>query len=230
MFPSLPLELATLVVLVGPSTGQDSHLAGKRGASQGSPLRVPRGPIGYGRTPSLYRAMMRSTYIRLGLSSTHAASSSPIARPCFLRGRDVSSCACRSGNTLSPWLRGWWSHKTTCSPCCWLRLPRLPNLHRGRVGRLFIEKSLMEKKAKLNAQLFCAHIRWRLRSAKGMCSADPECTPHSSIPKSEVPVLVDLTTKSAKNLEVQPPATVELGLCSQLFITSLTTLLSLRWS
>ena len=50
-----------------------------------------------------------------------------------------------------------------------------------------------------------------------MCSADPECTQHSSFPKSEAPVLVDLTTKLAKKLVVQPPATVGLGLCSQLF-------------
>merc|ERR1712135_273167 len=43
-------------------------------------------------------------------------------------------------------------------------------------GRLCIEMSLMEKRAKLNAQLFCAHIRWRSRCAKGMCSVDSECT------------------------------------------------------
>ena len=65
---------------------------------------------------------------------------------------------------------------------------------------------------------------------KGMCSADPECTPQSCISKSEALVLVDLTTKSAKNLVVQPPAIVGLGLCSQLFTLSLTTLLSLRWN
>ena len=37
---------------------------------------------------------------------------------------------------------------------------------------------------------------------------------HSSIPKSETSVLIDLTTKSAKNLVVQPPAMVGLGLRS----------------
>ena len=37
--PPPPRELATLVVVEGPSTCQDSHLAGKR-ACQGSPLRV----------------------------------------------------------------------------------------------------------------------------------------------------------------------------------------------
>ena len=37
---------------VGPSTCQDSHLAGKRGASQGSPLRVAPGvPLGMGGDP-----------------------------------------------------------------------------------------------------------------------------------------------------------------------------------
>ena len=53
-----------------------------------------------------------------------------------------------------------------------------------------------------------------------MCSAYPECTQHSSILKSEASVLVDLTTKSAKKLEVDTPATVGLGLYSQLFDVS----------
>ena len=42
--------------------------------------------------------------------------------------------------------------------------------------------------------------------------------------------MVDLTTKSVKKLVVETPATVGLGLCSQLFIMSLTTLPSLRWN
>ena len=46
-----------------------------------------------------------------------------------------------------------------------------------------------------------------------MCSAEPECTQPSSISKSEASVLIDLTTKSAKKLVVEPPA-VGLGLCS----------------
>ena len=33
--------------------------------------------------------------------------------------------------------------------------------------QLFIEKPLVEKKAKLNAPLFCTHIRWTSRSANG---------------------------------------------------------------
>ena len=45
-------------------------------------------------------------------------------------------------------------------------------------GRLFIV-SLMEKNAKLNTPLFCTHTRWRSRSAKGICSVDPDCTLHS---------------------------------------------------
>ena len=41
--------LATLVVVERPSTRQDSHLTGKPGASQGSPLRVAPGvPLGMG--------------------------------------------------------------------------------------------------------------------------------------------------------------------------------------
>ena len=98
-------------------------------------------------------------------------------------------------------------------------MPRLPNKHTARLrkgGRVAVvcREVVDGKERKMNAQLFCAHIRWRSRCAKGMCSADPECTHHSSIPKSEAPVLIDLTTKSAKKLVVVPPATVGLGLCS----------------
>ena len=53
-----------------------------------------------------------------------------------------------------------------------------------------------------------------------MCSAYLECTQHSSILKSEASVLVDLTTKSAKKLVVDTPATVGLGLYSQPFDVS----------
>ena len=62
-----------MVVVGVPSTCQDSHLAGKRGASPGSPLRVAPGvPSGSGWGPrGLYKAMMRSTYIRLGRSVVH---------------------------------------------------------------------------------------------------------------------------------------------------------------
>ena len=42
---------ATLLVVEGLGTCQDSHLTGKAGAGQGSPLRVAQGPIGYGRGP-----------------------------------------------------------------------------------------------------------------------------------------------------------------------------------
>ena len=98
--------------------------------------------------------------------------------------------------------------------------------------QLFIEKPLMENKAKLNAPLFCTYIRWTSRSANGMCSVDSECTHHSSFPKSEASVLFDLTTKSVKNLVVvEPPAIVGLGLCFQpLFMMSFSTLPSLRWN
>ena len=44
--------------------------------------------------------------------------------------------------------------------------------------------------------------------------ADSECIQHFSIPKSEASVLIDLTTKSAKKLVVEPSASVGLGLCS----------------
>ena len=51
-----------------PSTCQDSHLAGKRGASQGSPLRVaPGAPIGYGSGPRASTdGVAFNNYIHLG--------------------------------------------------------------------------------------------------------------------------------------------------------------------
>ena len=67
--------LATLVVVGEPSTCQDSHLTGKRGASQESPLRVaPRVPSGSRWGPRvLHKALMRSTNIRPG----HSCSRTP---------------------------------------------------------------------------------------------------------------------------------------------------------
>ena len=45
-----------------PSTFQDSHLAGKRGAGQGSPLRVAPGvPLGMGGDPKPVQIILRST-------------------------------------------------------------------------------------------------------------------------------------------------------------------------
>ena len=70
-------ELATLVVVEVPSTCHIPTLvgdmAGKRGASQGSPLRVAPGvPSGSGWGPrALYKAIMRSTYIRVGRGVVH---------------------------------------------------------------------------------------------------------------------------------------------------------------
>ena len=84
-----------------------------------------------------------------------------------------------------------------------------------------VYREVVGKESKIYAQLSHAYIRWRSRLAKGMCSADPECTPHSCCTKSEVQVLIDLTTKSAKNFVAQPPATVSgVGLCSLLFDVS----------
>ena len=86
---------------------------------------------------------------------TDATSSSPIARSCFLRGRDESS----SGSGHSPFHRGYGvggHHKTTALITVLLAtsaataIPTHSTFTSGRKsGRLFIEKSLMEKKAKL---------------------------------------------------------------------------------
>ena len=102
----------------GLGTCQDSHLTGKPRAGQGSPLRVAQGvPWGMGGDP---RAVL-----------TDAASSSLLARPCFLRRRDVSSCACRSGHSPFTVATGVVvpAKPPCCSSCCWLRLPRMPIQH-----------------------------------------------------------------------------------------------------
>ena len=108
--------LATLVVVGVLGTCQDSHLAGKRGASPGVTVAgCPRGPIGYGRGPrALYRGIMRSTYILVGLDTYVSNAVSAPCSSCTCGGRDVSSCAlgigsetCRNGqvtnNCMSPY-------------------------------------------------------------------------------------------------------------------------------
>ena len=63
-----------------------------------------------------------------------------------------------------------------------------------------------------------------------MCPAGPECSQHSSFTKSEASVLIDLTTKSAK-IGGFTASDGGVGLCFQLlFMMSLSTLPSLRWS
>ena len=133
---------------------------------------------------------------------TDATSSSPIARSCLLRGRDDQLVWTQP---LSPWPRGWWSpqnHRTdhraagcVCRDChtntqyVYVREEEWAVVYREVVDGIA---------SKTHAHLFCAHIRWKSRCEKGMCSADPECTQHSSIPNSEASVLFDLTTKSAR--------------------------------
>ena len=80
---------------------------------------------------------------------------------------------------------------------------------RRKSGRLFFEV-VDGKKALLNAQLFCAHIRWRLKSAKGMGSADPECIQHSCIPISEAQLKFMVVWVSAPLLDPHHCAEVEL--------------------
>ena len=124
----------------------------------------------------------------------------------------LSCPACRSGHSplhraeLSPFLRGWGSpqnHHITVL------------LSMSAATAVVVYREVVDGEiAKINAQLFNTHTRWRPRFAKRLCSTDPECTQHSSISKSEAPVLVDLTTKSAKKLAFEPTETVGLGLCS----------------
>ena len=66
-----PQVLATLVVVGGPSTCQDSHLAGKRGAGQGS--------IGYGRGPrALYSAILGQHTSVQGAATYASSAVSPL--------------------------------------------------------------------------------------------------------------------------------------------------------
>ena len=62
----------------------------------------------------------------------------------------------------------------------------------------------------------CAHPL-EIEACERNVLSGPECTQHSSIPKSEAPVLVDLMTKLALKLLDELPATVGLGLCSLVF-------------
>ena len=71
----------------------------------------------------------------------------------------------------------------------------------------------MQWRTKLNASSPCADIRSRSRCAEGMCFCNSRVFSH--IPKSEPPVLIDLTTKSVKTVVFEPPAAVDLVLCSQ---------------
>ena len=95
-----PPGLATMVVVEVPSTYQDSHLAGKRRASQGSPLRVTQGvPLGMGGDPEpcterywskLLHVLGRHVRLERRVSTV----------PFVLFGcSDVSSCAYRSGHS-----------------------------------------------------------------------------------------------------------------------------------
>ena len=141
---------ATLVVEEVPSTCRiPTHvedMTGKRGASQGSPLRVAPGvPLGMGGDPEPCTERLvniTSLWGSTRASRTPCRCRAPLA---LMEGRDVSSCSCRSGHSTT-FPCPLFTESTGlvvptkpphCSPC-WLRLLRL--------RRLFIEKSLMEKK------------------------------------------------------------------------------------
>ena len=98
----------------GPSTCQDSHLAGKRGASQGSPLRVAPGvPLGMGGDS---RTIMRSTYILVGLD-TYVSDAVSSSCPTWTSPRGAAMSAPHSRGEHRPAtlrllftvLWGWWS-------------------------------------------------------------------------------------------------------------------------
>ena len=178
-----------------PSTCQDSHLAGKRGASQGSPLRVAPGvPLGVGGDPEPCTERY-GQHILLGLDTyvSDAVSSSPIARPGAAMESPAGAGMDSPFNVATELVV---SLKTTTLFTVLLAASAI--LTRSSCS------SLMEKKAKLIAPLFCTHILWKSRSANGMCSVDPECTQHSSFTQSETSVLFDLTTKSVKKLVIEP--------------------------
>ena len=88
---------------------------------------------------------------------------------CTTWGRDGNSCWCRSGHSpLNVATELVVSLKTTTLFTVLLAASAAVAIL-TRSSCL----SLMEKKAKLIAPLFCTHIRWKSRSANGM---DPECT------------------------------------------------------
>ena len=217
-----PWGLATLVVVEVPSTCQDSHLVGKRGASQGSPLRVAPGvSSGSGWGPrALYKAMMRSTITSSkALVLTDAASSSPIARPCLLGCRGVSSCACWSGHSpfiVSTSYRGYGvggPHKTTTLITVLLAASAATASSRRKIVRLFIGKSLMERKQYWIHNCLSTHsleIEVRERNVLS------ESRVHSALKLPQIRgVCSDWFDDQVRvKLVVLLPATVGLGLCS----------------
>ena len=116
-----------------------------------------------------YRTMMRSTYIRLGLSSTRT----PHHR---VRLHDLGA------QWTLPFHRGYGVGGPRKTTTLMLRLLRLRFRHGGRVCGCS-SRSRCWKESKIHVHLFCAHVRWRSRSTKEMRSADPECTQHSGFPK-----------------------------------------------
>ena len=133
------------------------------------------------------------------LSGARRASSSPIAQSGFLRWKLLLVAGADTGGVTVATefvicLKTTTLFTVLMETPCWCRSAFTSEPTRCR--QQFIV-TLMENKAKLNALLSCAHMRWRSRRAKEMCSAAPECTLHTSIPKSEASILSDLMTKSA---------------------------------
>ena len=138
-----------------------------------------------------------------------AASSSPIARSCLLRGRDENSCWCRSGHSpLTVATELVVSSKTTTLITVLLRLPRPTHCtftSRRKVGdspssRLWKRKQTahpLEIEVCERNVLSGSRVRSTLKHLQ-----------------SEASVLIDLTTTAAKKLVVELPATVKLGFCS----------------
>ena len=181
-------------------------------ASQGSPLRVVQGS--HRIWEEIHELSTRTPPHRVRLHDLGAAMRT-------LAGAGVDAA-------LSPWLRGWWSpqnHHTdhlatgsVCLDCVLVRKEEWAVVY-WEVGEKFMRNCSVR-----------TYIRWRSRCTTRMCWTDSECIQHSSIHKSEASVLTDLTTKSAKTLVVEPPATVWFGSLLSCFSWCFLGLSSLRWS
>ena len=144
-----------------------------------------------------------ATNIITSLEDTYVSDAeSPPCPSCSLGGLDVSSCGRRSGHspasscplfTVSAGLVV--TTKTTTLITVLLAAS-------ASTAAIVYREVVDGKKAK------SLHIRWRSRTAKGMCSADPECTQHSSFPNQGCQFRL-IRRPSPHESDGCPPSTVE---------------------
>ena len=168
--------------------------------------RHARGPIGCGRGPRALSSL-EDTYVSDAVS--------PPCPSCSFGGRDVSSCARRSGHSPTssrPSFTGG-PHKTTTLITVLLAAF-------AATAAVVYREVVDGKESKTECAIVLYTHPLEIEACDRNVLSDSECILHSSILKTEAPVTVDLTTRSAKKFVVETAATVGFGLCSQLFDAS----------